>query len=79
VTINIGGGAHGGVAQARGDGREVHSFANRRLAWPCRRTWREAPLGGPSFRQSLATVDETEFGINGEPSGLAKIKSRSLR
>jgi hypothetical protein len=29
VTINIGSGANGGVAQARGDGREVHSVGQQ--------------------------------------------------
>ena len=45
--------------------------ANSRLAWLCRRTWSDAPLGRLRRGQSRDTVDDTEFGINGDPSGRA--------
>src|ERR1035437_1904013 len=54
-------------------------FSSRRDAWLWRTVWSDAPLGSFSVRQSLETVPDTEFGFSGVPSGLAKIKSRSLR
>ena len=54
-------------------------FSSRRLAWLWRTVWSDAPLGRPKRRQSRDTVADTEFGFSGVPSGLAKIRSRSLR
>ena len=36
-------------------------------------------LGKTSLRNSSEITDETEFGLSGVPSGLAKIKSMSAR
>src|ERR1035437_5253979 len=54
-------------------------FSSRREAWLWRTVWSDAPLGSFSDRQSLETVPDTESGFSGVPSGLAKIRSRSLR
>ena len=44
-----------------------------------RREWRLAPFGSFSRRNSSDTAAEMESGLNGDPSGLANIRSRSAR
>jgi hypothetical protein len=79
VAVDVGGCAHGGVAEARGDGRKVHAVGQQEAGVAVAQDVEEAPLGRPRRRQSRDTVDDTEFGISGDPSGLAEIRSRSLR
>jgi hypothetical protein len=53
--------------------------ASRRLAWLCRRTWSDAPLGRPNLRHGRDTVDEIELGVSGpEPLPIFRTASPQL-
>ena len=41
----------------------------------CRSEWRLVPFGSYSGRTTTETAADTESGLSGDPSGLAKIKS----
>jgi hypothetical protein len=54
-------------------------LANRGEQCECLSEWRLAPFGSFSRRNSSDTAAEIESGLNGEPSGLPNIRSRSDR
>src|ERR1019366_2329218 len=51
---------------------------SRRLAWLCRRTWSEAPLGSFSIRQSLETVPDYSRSTPRQTTALANDPSESF-
>lgn len=44
-----------------------------------RKEGRLAPFGSFNQRNRAETAEETESGLNGEPSGFAKMRSKSVR